>query len=87
MKKVVVLFLLFLVSFLYGYNEAGAFIAKKHSLIPGTKAAIQWKRVFESKRKLKKYGLENLSANELESLKQYLLDHAADSPKPIVPGL
>lgn len=86
MKKIVCV--LFLFSTLYAsFEERGAEIAKKYRLIPGTKATIQWKRIFQSKRKLKKYGLENLSKNDLKSLQRYLLKYAADSPKPIVPGL
>lgn len=56
-------------------------------LYPGTKAGIQWKRVFSSKRHLKRYKLSNLSQDTKEKLKNYLIEHAIDSRQPIVPGL
>ena len=67
--------------------QRGAELSKRHSLIPGSKASIQWKRIFQNERRLKKYGLDKLSKEELQVLQSYLLEHAADSPKPIVPGL
>ena len=65
----------------------GESLAKKLQLIPGTKASIQWKRIFKSAQKRKRYGLDTLSQEQLRLLKRYLIEHAADSPKPIVPGL
>ncbi len=65
----------------------GKVLAKQLQLVPGTKASIQWKRIFKSAQKRKRYGLDTLSQEQLLALKQYLLEHAADSPKPIVPGL
>lgn len=62
-------------------------IAKKHKLYAGTKASIQWKRIFSSQRRLHQYNLDSLSPNELNSLKRYLISHAADSEQPVVPGL
>ncbi len=62
-------------------------LATKLSLYPGTKAIIQWERVFSSQRRLKKYDLHTLSASDKQKLKEYLIEHAADSEQPIVPGL
>jgi len=81
-----VLFLL-IVTVSYAQNEAGENLAKELHLIPGSKASIQWKRIFKSPNKQKRYRLTQLSQKELEALKKYLIEHAADSPKPIVPGL
>ena len=62
-------------------------LAKELDLYPGTKASIQWERVFSSQRRLEKYNLYNLSKETRDSLKAYLIQHAADSEQPIVPGL
>jgi ribosomal protein L32 len=61
-------------------------IVTKLSLNPATKAIMQWKRVFKSKRKMKKYKIDKLTANEQKNLKEYLLAHAADSDKPQFAG-
>lgn len=61
--------------------------AKQMGLYAGTKATIQWERVFSSQRRLKKHKLDTLSTEELKKLKLYLITHAADSNQPIVPGL
>jgi len=62
-------------------------LAKELNLYPGNKATIQWERVFSSQRRLEKYKLNNLSTSTRDSLKKYLIQHAADSEQPIVPGL
>ncbi len=62
-------------------------IAHELKLVPGRKAIIQWERVFKSERKIKKYGIDKLSKNEKKELKEYLLNHAADSDHPTVAGM
>ena len=62
-------------------------MAKELNLYPGTKASIQWERVFSSERRLKKYAIFNLSESQKIALKTYLIKYAADSDQPIVPGL
>ena len=62
-------------------------IAKQLHLVAGKKAIIQWERVFKSDRKMKKYGIDTLSEKEINSLKNYLLAHAADSDHPTVAGM
>jgi len=62
-------------------------IAKELNLIPGKKAIIQWERVFKSERKMKKYGIDKLTKLEQKELKEYLLNHAADSDHPTVAGM
>ncbi|NPA60013.1 MAG: hypothetical protein GXO30_06070 [Epsilonproteobacteria bacterium] len=61
-------------------------LAKSLNLSAGTKAIIQWERVFKSKRKMKKYKINTLSLNEQNKLKDYLVEHAIDSDKPMVAG-
>ena len=54
------------------------------------KATIQWERIFSSKKRLTKYKLNYTHTSQLnvqQALKNYLIEHAADSEKPIVPGL
>lgn len=62
-------------------------LAKSLNLYPGTKATIQWERVFSSKKKLHRYGIDMLEKKEQEALKSYLIQFSADSDQPIVPGL
>ena len=62
-------------------------LALKYNLYPGNKATIQWERVFSSEKRLKKYNLDSLSPDLRQELKYYLIEHAADSDQPIVPGL
>lgn len=62
-------------------------IAKSLNLIPGTRATIQWERIFETPQKMQRYGIDALSSAQQLKLKHYLLEHAADSDQPTVPGL
>jgi len=62
-------------------------LARQLHLYGGEKAIIQWKRVFSSPRHLKRYKLDTLSESTRERLQIYLIEHAADSDQPIVPGL
>jgi hypothetical protein len=62
-------------------------LAKELNLQAGSKASIQWERVFSSPRHIKRYKLQHLSSLQLLRLKTYLIKHAADSEQPIVPGL
>jgi len=61
-------------------------LAKRLNLSAGTKAIIQWERIFKSKRKMKRYKIDTLSVNEQNKLKEYLVEHAIDSDKPMVAG-
>jgi hypothetical protein len=62
-------------------------LANKLELKAGTKASVQWERIFSSPRHLQKYNLDSLSQQARDELRVYLLQHAADSEHPIVPGL
>jgi len=62
-------------------------LAKELNLYPGTKAIVQWKRIFTSPRHMKRYHIDSLSKEQRVQLMQYLIKHAADSDQPIVPGL
>ena len=89
LKKIVLLSALFVwfTTALTAQEEAVVELAKRLQLVPGTKASIQWKRIFRSESRRKRYGLDTLSKQQLQLLRRYLIEHAADSPKPIVPGL
>jgi len=69
------------------YSKEIATIAKEYNLYGGQKATIQWKRIFSSPRHLKRYQLDKLSPATRKKLETYLIEHAADSDQPIVPGL
>jgi len=62
-------------------------LAKDLKLYAGTKASVQWERVFSSQRRMQKYMVHNLDEDVRHKLKNYLIEHAADSEQPIVPGL
>jgi hypothetical protein len=62
-------------------------LAKSLNLYPGTKASVQWERIFSSERKQKKYSIDTLTKQQKEDLRAYLVQYAADSDQPIVPGL
>ena len=68
-------------------NENVSQLAKKLNLFAGTKATIQWKRIFTSPRHMKRYKVNTLSPEDRKQLMYYLILHAADSDQPIVPGL
>jgi len=87
MKKLFLTLFSFLVITLSAQAQPVSRLAKELDLQAGTKASIQWERVFSSQRHLKRYKLLHLSAVQLQELKAYLIKHAADSEQPIVPGL
>ena len=62
-------------------------LAQELNLYAGTKASVQWERIFSSDRRLKRHGLDSLDYEKLVELKYYLIKHAADSKQPVVPGL
>ena len=59
-------------------------LAKELHLQAGSKASLQWQRVFSSKEYIQKYNLQKLSTERLKELKRYLIKHSADSEEPIV---
>ena len=79
--------LLLSLSVLQANNGDIGHYAKQMGLFAGTKATVQWERIFSSQRRLKKNNLDTLSTKKLKKLKIYLITHAADSNQPIVPGL
>jgi len=62
-------------------------VAKDLHLYGGEKATVQWRRIFSSQRHLKRYNLDKIPLELRQQLEAYLIEHAADSDKPIVPGL
>ena len=62
-------------------------LAKDLNLQAGSKATVQWERIFSSQRHLVRYKLEDIPLFTRNKLKAYLIKHAADSEQPIVPGL
>lgn len=83
MKKILTILALFVIVSAEDVEK----LAKKLSIYPGAKASVQWKRIFKSEKRLEKYKLGDLSMDERKVFEKYLVDHAADSEQPIVPGL
>ncbi len=81
-----VLFFLMLPSLILADEDISK-LAKELNLYAGTKASIQWERIFSSERRLKRYNLDELRKEKLIKLEKYLIKHSADSKQPVVPGL
>ncbi|MBN2781825.1 MAG: hypothetical protein JXQ66_01130 [Campylobacterales bacterium] len=83
------LFLILITSSLFTSLNAQniSLLSKKLNLYAGTKAIVQWERIFSSQRHLKRYKLDELPEETRDELKKYLIAYAIDSDKPIVPGL
>jgi hypothetical protein len=64
-----------------------ATLAHSLNLSAGSKAIIQWERIFSSPRKLKRYKLDKLDPKTRAALKEYLINHAVDSDQPTVAGV
>ncbi len=84
-KSIFIIFFLLPVS-LFSSDINGEMLAKKLHLTAGTKAILQWERVFSSERKMKRYKIDTLTPKEQEALKSYLIDHAVDSDHPTIAG-
>ena len=69
------------------HAEDIAQVCNKLGLYPGSKAKIQWERIFSDPKKMEKYKLDTLHDDTRSKLKVYLIKHAADSEQPMVPGL
>ena len=65
----------------------GKSLASQLGLSASSKASAQWKRVFKKVKKMKKYGIDVLSDGDKASLKEYLMNHAADSDTPEAAGM
>ena len=85
MRKLIAAFALFFAVSLFGSN--GKVLANKLGLSASSKASTLWNRVFKKARKMKKYGIDKLSADKKQVLKTYLIEHAADSDAPEVAGI
>ena len=77
-----------LLSSIYANNiESIANVSSSLKLIPASKAIVQWERVFSSEKRKQRYHIDQLSPEVQLLLKEYLIEHAADSSQPMVPGL
>jgi len=69
------------------FAKSGEDIANELGMQAGTKAIKQWERVFKKAKKMKKYGIDKLTDDDKNALKEYLTNHAADSDHPAAAGL
>lgn len=81
------LFSLLLGSSVYANDDEMAKVCKEMKIVPASKAIVQWQRVFSSEKRKEQYGFDQLPPEVQEHLKVYLVQHAADSSQPMVPGL
>ena len=88
MKKIIFLIFLFAFMPLLQANESEVeALAKSLNLSAGSKAIVQWERVFKSEKKMKRYKINSLSNENKDSLKEYLIKHAIDSDQPTIAGV
>ena len=89
LRHIILLIVLVMNIYASNYTEIDAVqkLATALQLFAGTKASVQWERVFSSPRKLRSYNLSEVPLEVRNQLKNYLISHAADSDKPIIPGL
>jgi len=86
MKLLIVFTLLSIITVEASEAQAIALAESLH-LSAGSKAIVQWERIFQSPRKMKRYKIDTLSKKDQEILKEYLVDHAIDSDKPTIAGI
>ncbi len=87
MVRLLVLFSLFVSIAFANSDDSIASVCKEMKLVPASKAIVQWERVFSSEKRKQRYHINQLSTEVQELLKAYLIQHAADSSQPMVPGL
>ncbi len=86
MKKLIKLLLILSVATFIANAKTGKELAQELGIDAGSKAIVQWERIFDKKR-YNKIGAEKLNEEELLALKEYLIKHAADSDQPAAAGL
>ncbi len=69
------------------YAKTGKELAEELKINAGSKAIVQWERIFGDEKRLKKIGADTLNADDLKALKEYVINHAADSDQPAAAGL
>ncbi len=85
MKKLIaIIAIFFAVSAMAADGKA---LAKQLGISASSKASKQWARVFKKTKKMAKYGIDKLSAADQAALKEYLMNHAADSDSPEAAGM
>ena len=85
MRKLIAIIALFFTVSMFAAD--GKSIANELGLSASSKASAQWKRVFKKTKKMKKYGIDKLSDGDKSLLKDYLMNHAADSDTPEAAGI
>ena len=85
MKKLIAILALFFT--ISAFAADGKSLANELGLSASSKASAQWKRVFKKAKKMKKYGIDKLSDDDKLALKNYLMNHAADSDTPEAAGM
>jgi len=85
MKKLIAIVMLFFTVNMFAAD--GKSLAQDLGISASSKASSQWKRVFKKAKKMKKYGINKLSDADKSALKEYLMNHAADSDSPEAAGM
>ncbi len=68
-------------------QKSGKELALDLDISASSRVSIQWENIFSHERKMKRYGIDKLEADQKKRLKEYLIQHAADSDHPEAAGL
>lgn len=79
MKKIIISMILLISVNLIAGDINPKEIADNLEINPKSKVMKQWDRVFKSKLKKERYGINSLSKEEQKALKDYLINNAKDS--------
>jgi hypothetical protein len=86
-KMVALMLILFTLGAVNVFAKNGKQLAVELGLDASSKATRQWEMIFEKERKMVKYGIDKLSDGDKSALKEYLIQHAADSDHPEAAGM
>ncbi len=68
-------------------QKSGKELASELEISASSRVSSQWENIFSFERKMKRYGIDKLSKEEQQKLKEYLIRHAADSDHPEAAGI
>lgn len=88
MRKIFALMLIFILAgTTSAFAKGGKELAVELGLDASSKASRQWERIFEKEDKMEKMGINALNDADKKALKDYLIQHAADSDHPEAAGM
>jgi len=68
-------------------QKSGKELARELEISASSRVSIQWENIFSHERKMQRYGIDTLKADQKKRLKAYLIQHAVDSDHPEAAGI